>query len=338
MWRRESIGAVSVVVGEVGVSSTTSAHHPTDANTQWNRHHHHHHHHPIPRRFDSTELADSPVRHEAVKLVRELNRAVAGHVALASLLGGSGDGPHLRDELRRARRTAQEAAAAAKSTLLPFLLESGFEKERMELVVGMERLWYLVLCCLDALDMSMQRCLALLREFSLADGGNNVVIHTGIECPNHLVTRSATNTQEKAEMNVDVKCRDRISLEGVEASQLCKELFELRAQLTELKTTVELRSLSVPDFDDMNDSSKAGPRRTDTLISINGTDGMGASGGMGSPSCSIPSDDKESLESDASQGTGITNAQRRCVCWILGVMVAMFFLAMILGVFIALFS
>lgn len=157
MWRRESIGAVSVVVGEVGVSSTTSAHHPTDANTQWNRHHHHHHHHPIPRRFDSTELADSPVRHEAVKvcyvfypsshiklptfrtseiylrhkiifnsffkLVRELNRAVAGHVALASLLGGSGDGPHLRDELRRARRTAQEAAAAAKSTLLPFLLE-----------------------------------------------------------------------------------------------------------------------------------------------------------------------------------------------------------------------
>lgn len=80
-----------------------------------------------------------------------------------------------------------------------------------------------------------------------------------------------------------------------------RELFELRAQLTELKTTVELRSLSVPDFDDMNDSSKAGPRRTDTLISINGTDGMGASGGMGSPSCSIPSDDKESLESDASQ-------------------------------------
>ena len=57
------------------------------------------------------------------QLVRDLNRAVATHVALAALLGGSGDGPHLRDELRRARRTAQEAAAAAKATLLPALLE-----------------------------------------------------------------------------------------------------------------------------------------------------------------------------------------------------------------------
>ena len=57
------------------------------------------------------------------QLVRELNQAVATHVALATHLGGSGDGPHLRDELRRARRTAQEAAAAAKATLLPALLE-----------------------------------------------------------------------------------------------------------------------------------------------------------------------------------------------------------------------
>lgn len=145
MWRRESIGAVSVVVGDVGGASST--HRPTDTNAQWNRHRQHH---PAPRRFDSTELADSPLRNEAVKvlpqqlfvqnqdpikyystifilnlaqLVRELNKAVAGHVALATLLGGTGDGPHLRDELRRARRTAQEAAAAAKSTLLPALLE-----------------------------------------------------------------------------------------------------------------------------------------------------------------------------------------------------------------------
>jgi len=38
------------------------------------------------------------------------------------------------------------------------------------------------------------------------------------------------------------------------------------------------------------------------------------------------------------QTSGITTAQRRCICWILGVMITVFFLAMILGVFIALFS
>ncbi len=58
-----------------------------------------------------------------VQLVRGLNRAVATHVALSALLGGSGDGPYLRDDLRRARRTAQEAAAAVKATLLPSIHE-----------------------------------------------------------------------------------------------------------------------------------------------------------------------------------------------------------------------
>jgi len=58
-----------------------------------------------------------------LQLVRGLNRAVASHVTLAGLLGGSGDGPNLRDELRRARRTAQEVAAVVRATLLPSLLE-----------------------------------------------------------------------------------------------------------------------------------------------------------------------------------------------------------------------
>lgn len=57
------------------------------------------------------------------QLVRGLNRAVASHSSLAALLGGSGDGPNLRDELRRARRTAQEAAFRVRGTLLPTILE-----------------------------------------------------------------------------------------------------------------------------------------------------------------------------------------------------------------------
>lgn len=79
-----------------------------------------------------------------------------------------------------------------------------------------------------------------------------------------------------------------------------RELFELRAQLQELKSTVEIRSLSAPDFEDL--SPIKNPRRNDTLLSINGTDGLTNTGGGGSSiSCSLPSDEKESIESDGSQ-------------------------------------
>ncbi|CAL8099058.1 unnamed protein product [Orchesella dallaii] len=268
-------------------------------------------------------------RQFVLRLVRELNKAVASHVSLAAHLGGSGDGPHLRDELRKARRTAQEAAAAAKATLLPSLLDQRWsEKERTEL----ERLWHLLLCCLDALETSMQRCLILLREFSLTDG-NNILIQTGLEFgPNHQARhQDKSSSSSSAAEPVDVPLVDKLALEGVEASQLCKELFELRAQLQELKSTVEIRSLSAPDFEDLSPTKN--PRRNDTLLSINGTDGLTNTGGGGSSiSCSLPSDEKESIESEGSQADGITNAQRKCICWILGCMVFIFFLAMILGV------
>jgi len=79
-----------------------------------------------------------------------------------------------------------------------------------------------------------------------------------------------------------------------------RELFELRAQLQELKSTVEIRSLSAPDFEDLSPTKN--PRRNDTLLSINGTDGLTNTGGGGSSiSCSLPSDEKESIESEGSQ-------------------------------------
>jgi hypothetical protein len=88
-----------------------------------------------------------------------------------------------------------------------------------------------------------------------------------------------------------------------------RELFELRAQLQELKMAVELRSISLPELEEITDRPKGGPMRTDTLISINGTDGMlpscgsgGGGGGLLSDECSVPcSEDKESIESDPSQ-------------------------------------
>lgn len=67
----------------------------------------------------------------------------------------------------------------------------------------------------------MHRCLTLLREFSLADG-NNVVIHTGIDCPNHVVNRQCAANIAQDKENTELQFRDRLSVEGVEASQLCK--------------------------------------------------------------------------------------------------------------------
>jgi hypothetical protein len=55
--------------------------------------------------------------------VTELNREVSTHHALALLLGGSGDCGQLRDELKRARRRAQELAKQARLKLLPCLTE-----------------------------------------------------------------------------------------------------------------------------------------------------------------------------------------------------------------------
>ncbi|CAG7817531.1 unnamed protein product [Allacma fusca] len=149
MWRGGSGGTGSGPVGDVAAQVVAQNIRPEGVSvtgSQWLSQSHP----QPPRRCDSSELADSPIRTEAIKLVRDLNRAVATHVALATLLGGSGDGPHLRDELRRARRTAQEAAAAAKATLLPALLDPRWaEKERTEL----ERLWHLLLSCLDSLGV-----------------------------------------------------------------------------------------------------------------------------------------------------------------------------------------
>lgn len=76
----------------------------------------------------------------------------------------------------------------------------------------------------------MQRSLNLLREFSLADG-NNVLIHTGFEpssnylhhhlpLPHRPSFRQHQNQSSSRGGKVDTI--DKLTLEGVEASQLCK--------------------------------------------------------------------------------------------------------------------
>lgn len=67
----------------------------------------------------------------------------------------------------------------------------------------------------------MQRSLTLLRDFSLAEG-SNIFIHTGLEGPNHQVRHQNQSSSSDAEKDEDVPLLDKIALEGVEASQLCK--------------------------------------------------------------------------------------------------------------------
>lgn len=66
----------------------------------------------------------------------------------------------------------------------------------------------------------MQRSLVLLRDFSLADG-SSTLIHTGLEGLNHHHHPVRQNQSSSGE-GVDVPLLDKISVEGVEASQLCK--------------------------------------------------------------------------------------------------------------------
>ncbi|XP_046404153.1 uncharacterized protein LOC124169557 [Ischnura elegans] len=85
---------------------------------------------------------------ECLKLLRELNRAISSHRNLALCLGGSGDCEQLRDELKRARRKAQETLKQTRMKLSPYLQDQKLsDRERME----MERLWYLYYCCVCVL-------------------------------------------------------------------------------------------------------------------------------------------------------------------------------------------
>jgi len=79
-------------------------------------------------------------------------------------------------------------------------------------------------------EISMQRSLVLLRDFSLADG-RNILIHTGLEVPNHHhhlyhhhhhSLRQNQSTSRGGGGGTDVPLKDKIAMEGVEASQLCK--------------------------------------------------------------------------------------------------------------------
>lgn len=84
MWRRESGGTASVPVGEVVGTTVVAQNLRPEAvsvsvnSSQWIRHPSQRHSHP--RRCDSSELPDSPIRTEAIK-VRRSSKTICSDLA-----------------------------------------------------------------------------------------------------------------------------------------------------------------------------------------------------------------------------------------------------------------
>ncbi|XP_057892388.1 regulator of G-protein signaling 9-binding protein-like [Melospiza georgiana] len=97
-----------------------------------------------------------------------LCKATAGHRQLVLQLGGSGDGPRLREERRRRSAEACELSMGLRRTLLAGLRQGpASPRERQEL----ERLWVLFLSALELFLQDLYRAQHLCQLFSVQGGG-----------------------------------------------------------------------------------------------------------------------------------------------------------------------
>ncbi|CAN8191132.1 unnamed protein product [Coccothraustes coccothraustes] len=97
-----------------------------------------------------------------------LCKATAGHRQLVLQLGGSGDGPRLREERRGRSAEARELSMGLRRMLLAGLRPGpASPRERQEL----ERLWVLFLSALELFLQDLYRAQHLCQLFSLQGGG-----------------------------------------------------------------------------------------------------------------------------------------------------------------------
>ncbi|XP_075373081.1 regulator of G-protein signaling 9-binding protein-like [Mycteria americana] len=105
-----------------------------------------------------------------------LCKATAGHRQLVLQLGGSADGPWLREERRRRSAEARELSAGLRSALLAGLRQApASTEERREL----ERLWVLFLSSLELFLQDLCRAHHLCQLFSAQRGGA-ALLRTGL--------------------------------------------------------------------------------------------------------------------------------------------------------------
>uniref|UniRef100_A0A8B9BW28 Regulator of G protein signaling 9 binding protein n=1 Tax=Anser brachyrhynchus TaxID=132585 RepID=A0A8B9BW28_9AVES len=104
-----------------------------------------------------------------------LCKVAAGHRQLVLQLGGSADGPRLREERRGRSAEARELSAGLRSALLAGLRQAASPEERREL----ERLWVLFLSALELFLQDLRQAHRLCRLFSL-QGGGPALLRTGL--------------------------------------------------------------------------------------------------------------------------------------------------------------
>ncbi|XP_063206123.1 regulator of G-protein signaling 9-binding protein-like [Chroicocephalus ridibundus] len=105
-----------------------------------------------------------------------LCKATAGHRQLVLQLGGSADGPQLREERRRRSAEARELSTGLRQALLAGLRQApASPEERREL----ERLWVLFLSALELFLQDLRRAHHLCQLFSV-QGGGTAPLRTGL--------------------------------------------------------------------------------------------------------------------------------------------------------------
>ncbi|KAM6194878.1 LOW QUALITY PROTEIN: regulator of G-protein signaling 9-binding protein-like [Sarcoramphus papa] len=108
-----------------------------------------------------------------------LCKATAGHRQLVLQLGGSTDGPRLREERRRRSAEARELSTGLRCALLAGLRQApASPEERQEL----ERLWVLFLSALELFLQDLRRAHHLCQLFSV-QGGGAAPLRTGLGGP-----------------------------------------------------------------------------------------------------------------------------------------------------------
>ncbi|KAM9178139.1 uncharacterized protein V3H86_009972 [Mergus octosetaceus] len=104
-----------------------------------------------------------------------LCKVAAGHRQLVLQLGGSADGPRLREERRGRSAEARELSTGLRSALLAGLRQAVSPEERREL----ERLWVLFLSALELFLQDLRQAQHLCCLFSL-QGGGAALLRTGL--------------------------------------------------------------------------------------------------------------------------------------------------------------
>ncbi|XP_065335304.1 regulator of G-protein signaling 9-binding protein-like [Cloeon dipterum] len=275
------------------------------------------------RCVDSAEACKA----ECLRLVTDLNREVSSHHSLARTLGGSGDNSQLRDELKRARRRAQELTKQARLKLLPALSDQKLnERDKAEI----ERLWYLYCCCVCILEGDMQRSLSLLRLFSLS-GTHATLINTGLHefggiCAvlHHkpVATVAAVAAMGGFRPPGDPMEGDKVALETAELNQLQKEIVDLREVVPEFQRDCDNSVIDMKEWQQHMEQQNAAAAAAQN----NGKTKEG-------------SENKEQSAEDECQvsieGEAMSLQQRRCLCYVLVSVVSILAMAAVVCVSVA---